>query len=139
MSRVFSKTIHFPIAFINRLPGCWRYALLVLEFVFLVDADAMFVATQSGPAAAERSGHERLARGIGVALPCPRRDLLTRHGARLADHTPAGAAHQIDVDMIVVIDVRARRQHGSKLLARRGLHVAQKTLLFRQPSPAVLH
>ena len=42
-----------------------------------------------------------------------------------------GAAHQIDVDVIVVIDVGARRQHGGELLAGGGLHVVQKALLFR--------
>ena len=47
-------------------------------------------------------------------------------------------AHQIDVDVVVVIDVRTRRQHRAELIAGRGLHVAQKALLLRQPAPAVL-
>ncbi len=52
---------------------------------------------------------------------------------------PAGTAHQIDVNMIVVIDVGARRQHGGELPAGGRLHVAQKALLFRHALPAVLH
>ena len=47
--------------------------------------------------------------------------------------------HQVDVDVIVVIDVGARRQHGGELLAGCALHVAQKALLFRRALPAVLH
>ena len=43
------------------------------------------------------------------------------------------------MDVIVVIDVGARRQHGVELLAGRALHVAQKALLFRHALPAVLH
>ena len=58
---------------------------------------------------------------------------------RLADDAPRGAAHQVDVDVIVMIDVGARRQHGRELLAGRGLHVAQESLLLRHSPPAVLH
>ena len=87
---------------------------------------------------AERSRHVRLARSIGIAPGRARGDLLARHRGRLADQAPRGAAHQIDVDVIVVIDVGARRQHGGELLAGGGLHVVQKALLFRQPLPAVL-
>src|ERR1700745_2038503 len=47
-------------------------------------------------------------------------------------------AHQIDVDMIVMIDVRTWRQHGGELIAGRALHVAQKSLLLRQTVPAIL-
>ena len=47
--------------------------------------------------------------------------------------------HQINVNVIVVIDVGAGRQHGRELLARRQLHVMQESLLFRRSSPAVLH
>ena len=47
--------------------------------------------------------------------------------------------HQIDVDVIVVIDVGARRQHGGELLAGGGLHVVQKTLLLGRAVPAILH
>jgi hypothetical protein len=68
-----------------------------------------------------------------------RRDLLARERGRLADHALAGAARQIDVDVIVVIDVGARRQHGAELLTGGGLHVAQKALLFRHALPAILY
>src|SRR4051812_48983064 len=81
--------------------------LLVLEFVFLVDAAARPVPMARGFAAAERSRHERLARRIGIALRGARGDFLTGHRRRLADHALAGAAHQVDVDMIVVINVGA--------------------------------
>src|SRR5262249_16317694 len=48
-------------------------------------------------------------------------------------------AHQIDVDVVVVIDVRTRRRHRGEFTASGGLYVAQKPLLFRQAMPAVLH
>ena len=90
-------------------------------------------------AAPQRSDRVRLARSVGIALRRPRGNLLARDRGRLADHALAGAAHQVDVDVIVVIGIGARRQHGGELLAGRGLHVAKKALLFRRASPAVLH
>ena len=42
------------------------------------------------------------------------------------------------MDVIVVMDVRARRQHGAELIARGALHVAQEALLLGQTMPAVL-
>jgi hypothetical protein len=40
--------------------------------------------------------------------------------------------HQVDMDVIVMEAVRARREHGGELLARRPLHVAQEALLLRR-------
>src|SRR5215468_4004255 len=47
-------------------------------------------------------------------------------------------AHQIDMDMIVMIDVRTWRQHRGELIAGRRLHVAQKPLLLGQTVPSIL-
>src|SRR5215475_13542963 len=74
-----------------------------------------------------------------MATGCPCGDFLAGDGEWLAQHLATRATHQIDVDVIVVIDVRARRQDGIELAARAGLHVAQKTLLFRQAMPAILY
>src|SRR5262245_65603946 len=74
-----------------------------------------------------------------VARARARGDLLARDRVRIAGTMAIAPAHQIDVDMIVVIDVRARREHGGKLIAGGGLHVAQEALLLRQSAPAVLH
>src|SRR6202140_2580080 len=112
-------------------------ALIVLELVFLVDLLALLVRMHV-PRAAERSGDKGFARGVRVAPRRPRGDFLARHRLWLANQPPRGAAHQIDVDVIVVIDVGARRQHGGELLAGRGLHVAGQTLLSRSALPAVL-
>ena len=79
--------------------------LFVLEFVFLVDLVALFVPRRLRFAAAERSRYERLARSIGIALRRPRGDLLARDRGRLADRALAGAAHQVNVDVIVVIGI----------------------------------
>src|SRR6516225_5008842 len=89
------------------------------------------------PARCERAGDpgvvlDRVSRGA-------RGDLFARHGVRVARAMAVAPTHQIDVDMVVVIDVRAGRQHRAELIAGRGLHVAQKTLLLRQAAPAVLH
>src|SRR5262245_17150658 len=88
------------------------------------------------PARCERAGDpgvlDRVARGA-------RGDLFARHGVRVARAMAVAPTHQIDVDMVVVIDVRAGRQHRAELIAGRGLHVARKTLLLRQAAPAVLH
>ena len=45
---------------------------------------------------------------------------------------------QIDMDMIVVKSVRARRQHGGEMTARAAMHVHQKSArLFLAPPPIV--
>ena len=43
------------------------------------------------------------------------------------------------MNVIVVIDIGAGRQHGRKLIAGRRLHVVQKALLLRRAAPAILH
>src|SRR5258708_36171242 len=68
-----------------------------------------------------------------------RGDLFARDSVRVARAMAVAPAHQIDVDVVVVIDVRAGRQHRAELIAGRGLHVAQKALLLRQSAPTVLH
>src|SRR5262249_58410067 len=73
------------------------------------------------------------------ALTCTRRDLLAGDGGRLADDAARGAAHQIDMDMIGVMRVGARRQHRVEHLAGAALDVTQKSLLCRQAAPAVLY
>ena len=56
----------------------------------------------------------------------------------MADRARAAAPHQVHVDVVVVIDVRAGREHGREVLAGRRLHVAQEALLLRSAAPAVL-
>src|SRR5260370_5080533 len=68
-------------------------ALFVLEFVFFVDPSLV---PKRRFAAAERSRHIGIARGVGVAPADPRRDFLARHRRRLADDAAAGTAHQAD-------------------------------------------
>ena len=55
----------------------------------------------------------------------------------LADHAAARVPHQVDVDVIVVIGVRAWRQDGGEHLAGRALYVVQEALLFRWAVPAL--
>src|SRR5262245_53455309 len=64
--------------------------------------------------------------------------LLTRNRIRIAGAATARTPHQVDVHMIVVIGVRPRCQHCCKAIARRALHVAQKTLLLRRAVPTGL-
>ncbi len=54
-------------------------------------------------------------------------------GHRLGPTRPiaAGAAHQIDVDMVVVSGIVAGREHGRKVIAGCKMHIAQEPLLFR--------
>src|SRR5260370_8668580 len=85
----------------SRRSHCSR-ALFVLELVFLVDLVALFVPMRHRFAAAERSRHERLARGVRIALRRPRGALLARHPGRLADHALAGPAHPVHADSPVV-------------------------------------
>src|SRR5262249_33425417 len=89
------------------------------------------------PARGKRAGDpgvvlDRVARGA-------RGDLFARQGVRVARAMAVTPTHQIEVDMVVVIGVRAGRQHRAELIAGRRLHVAQKTLLLRRAAPAVLH
>ena len=87
----------------------------------------------------DRAGDGGLAMLRGVARPRALGDHLARNGGRLADVAAVIAPHQIDVDVIVMIDVGAGRQHGGEILARRRLHVVQESLLLRRAVPAVLH
>src|SRR5215468_11103141 len=89
------------------------------------------------PARRERAGDSRIA--LDRVSRGARGDLLARDGVRVARAMAVTPTHQIDVDVVVVIDVRAGRQHRAELIAGRGLHVAQKALLLRQPVPAVLY
>src|SRR5438128_1812002 len=89
------------------------------------------------PARCERAGNARVA--LDRVSRGARGDLFARDSVRVARAMAVTPAHQIDVDVVVVIDVRAGRQHRAELIAGRGLHVAQKALLLRQPAPAVLH
>jgi hypothetical protein len=57
-----------------------------------------------------------------------RGDFLARHRAWVAGAMTVAPTHEIDVHVIVVIDVRAWRQHRGELIAGGGLHVAQETL-----------
>src|ERR1700691_1192163 len=77
--------------------------LLVFELVFLVDLLVVLVHGR-GLVAAERSRHRLLTRGIRIVLHGARGDFLAGDGGGLADQTPRGAAHQVDVNVGVVID-----------------------------------
>ena len=89
---------------------------------------------------AERAGDARIGPPGIAAIACgARRDHFAGHRLRIADLVPAAAPHQIDMDVVVVEAVGARRQHGGELLAGRALDVAQESLLFRRAAPAVLH
>src|SRR6187551_3626985 len=88
-------------------------ALLVHEFVFFVDLVVVPVPSGHGLAAAERTRDIGLAAGsVSVASAGAAGDFLAGDGGRLADDAAAGAAHQIEMDVIVVRCVGARRQHG---------------------------
>ena len=58
---------------------------------------------------------------------------------RLAYAPAAITAHQIHVDVIVVINVGAWCQHGREFIAGSELHVVQESLLLGRAVPAVLH
>ena len=89
---------------------------------------------------AERAGNARLGpQGIAAILGGTRRHHITRNLIGIADFVTAAAAHQVDMEMVVVEAVGARRQHGVELVAGRALHVAQEALLFRRAAPAILH
>ena len=68
-----------------------------------------------------------------------RRGDFAGYGGRFADMPAARAPHEVDVNMIVVIDIGAGREHGRKLIAGRRLHVVQKSLLLGRAVPALLH
>jgi hypothetical protein len=67
---------------------------------------------------AERAGDARIAvlRRI-LRTRAFERD-LAGYRRRFTDVTAVIVPHQIDVNMIVMIDIGARRQHGGELLAR---------------------
>ena len=69
----------------------------------------------------------------------PRRDLVAADRMRIAGTVIVAPAHQIDMDVIVVKRIGARRQHGGELLAGARLHVMQERLLLRRAVPAMLH
>src|SRR5262249_35594630 len=64
---------------------------------------------------------------------------VARNGGRVADAAPAGVAGEIDMDVVVMESVRARRQHRRELLARSGVDVVQESALLGRAVPAVLH
>ena len=74
----------------------------------------------------------------GVMSARARRHHFARNGVRPARAAAALAAHQVHVDVVVVIDVVAGRQHRRECLAGVKLHVVQEALLFRRAVPAVL-
>src|SRR5260370_32490870 len=59
--------------------------------------------------------------GTGVARAGARGDLLAGDGTWITGAMAVTPAHQVNVNMVVVIDVRARRQHGGELIAGRSL------------------
>src|ERR1700738_5592305 len=60
------------------LKAASRPALIVFEFIFLVDLAVALVPMRQGLAATQRSRHARFARSIGVALRGPRGDFPAR-------------------------------------------------------------
>src|SRR5262245_33369171 len=89
------------------------------------------------PARCDRASNPRVA--LDRVSRGTRGDLFARDRMRVARAMTVAPMHQIDVDMVVVMDVRAGCQHCAELTAGRGLHVAQETLFLRQAAPAVLH
>src|SRR5262249_52477995 len=83
------------------------------------------------PARCKRAGDARIA--LARVSRGARGNFFARNSVRVARAMAVAPTHQIDVDVVVVIDVRARRQHGAELIAGRGLHVAQKALLLGNP------
>src|SRR5882757_3347832 len=80
--------------------------LIIRELVFLVDLLALALVRT------ERAGDGGIARvRVRAAAAGARGDFFAGDCGRLADQAAAGAAHQIDVDVIVMIDVGARREH----------------------------
>src|SRR5262249_17012611 len=96
-----------------------------------------FAKPPRGLATRDRTGDPGIA-SAGVARGT-RRDFFARYGVRVARAVTVAPAHQIDVDVVVVIDVRTRRQHPGEFTPSGRLYVAQKPRLFRQAMPAVLH
>src|ERR1043166_3588586 len=77
----------------------------------------------------DRAGGERIAP----------RDEVARDRSRLADRAAALVTPEIDVDMIIMKGVGARREHGREQSARARMHVVQERTLLRRPAPAVAH
>src|SRR4051794_24245540 len=90
--------------------------VLVILIVVLRLRGAVMAATER-----DRSGVAAILRGEAAAAAGARGDLIAGHGRRLTDDAAARAAHQVDVDVIVVILVRSRREHSGELLACRAL------------------
>jgi hypothetical protein len=78
-----------------------------------------------------------------VQTPCrhpaanARSYFLTRNGVRAAD-IATGAFPEIDVDVVIVRGIRARREHRRELTTGGCLDIAQECLLLRQAIPAML-
>jgi len=87
----------------------------------------------------DRTGDARVAVVDGVAAAGALGDDFARDRGRFADAAPTRAAHQIHVDVVIVIHVGAGREYGREFFAGGKLHVVQKSLLLRRPVPAVLH
>src|ERR1700751_3187932 len=89
-----------------------------------------------------RSARPERAGGAGITPVCVARGagsgLFARHGVRVAGAMTVAPAHQVNVDMVVVIDVRARSQNRAELITGRRLHIVQKSLLLGRAMPAVL-
>src|SRR2546430_15330929 len=66
-------------------------------------------------------------------------DEIARNSRRIADASPARAPHQVEMQVIVVVDVRSGPEHGRELLAGRRVHVVQETALLPQAAPAFPH
>src|SRR5262249_30742257 len=75
----------------------------------------------------------------GIVLHASTRShLLASDRMRVAGAAAITPAHQVDVDVVIVVGVGAWRQYRGELIARRALHVAQEGLLLRQTMPAAL-
>src|SRR5215208_4810791 len=81
----------------------------------------------------------RLAVPGGILRTSAGGNLLARDRMRIAGAPAPVTSHQVHMDVIVMIDVRPRCQHGIELFAGSALHVAQKALLFGCTPPAILH
>src|SRR5262245_54027975 len=64
------------------------------------------------PLRADRAGDAGVA--AGVAATGAGGDQFAGDGGRIADRAAARAAHQVHMDVVVVVDVRARREHGGE-------------------------
>src|SRR5690242_3472980 len=88
---------------------------------------------------ADRAGIGRAPMATGITGARPRCRDLARDRLWPAGSIAAVASHQIDVDVIVMRGVIARRQDGCEIVARSELHVVQKSLLLGSAVPTLLH